>query len=153
LTNIQGPNRGSVTGLNGVSASSAKKTGAVASRALGGIAGKMADTISSALALGGEEDEPDFSQGGNDPYDIEEMVEELANELPGGPTERGALSRSLHEFVQEGAALFLARPESRSLAFIERVIASGQNNDAPADLASVTNAIDHATIKIKAAIT
>jgi hypothetical protein len=152
LTNIQGSNRGTINSIGGVAAGLNKKTGAVASRALGGIAGKMADTISAALSLGGEDDEPDFSQGGSDPYEIEEVVEALAGELSGGPKEKGALSRSLHEFVQEGAALFLARPESRSLAFIERVIASGQNNDAPADLASVTDAVEHATIMIKAAL-
>lgn len=152
MSNIQGPNRGSVNVVGGVAGATAKKAGAVASRALGGIAGKMADTISSALALTGEEEEPDFSQGGGDAYDVEDVVDELANELAGGPKERGALSRSLHAFVQEGAALFLARPESRSLAFIEQVIASGQNNDAAADMASVADAVDRATNQIKAAI-
>jgi hypothetical protein len=152
VSNIQGPNLGNIGAVTGVQSPVAQKTGQVASRALAGVAGKMAGTISSALALTGEQEEPDYNQGGGDPYDIEDIVEELASELAGGPTERGALTRSLHAFVQEGAALFIARPESRSLAFIENVISSGQNNDQPADMASVADAIDGATVKIKAAI-
>jgi hypothetical protein len=153
VSNIQGPNLGNVGAVTGVQSPVARKTGQVASRTLAGVAGKMAGTISSALALTGEQEEPDYSQGGGgDPYDIEDIVEELASELAGGPKERGALTRSLHAFVQEGAALFLARPESRSLAFIENVISNEQNNDQPADMASVADAIDVATVKIKAVI-
>jgi hypothetical protein len=154
VTNIQGPNLGNIGAIASVQTPIAKKAGPMASRVLAGVAGKMAGTISSALALTGEQEEPDYNQGGNsDPYDIEDVVEELATELSGGPKERGALTRSLHAFVQEGAALFIARPESRSLAFIESVISNGQNNDQPADMSSVTDAIDTATSKLKAAIT
>ncbi len=154
MSNIQGPNLGNIGAVAAAQSPVAKKAGPVASRALAGIAGKMAGTISSALALTGEQEEPDYNQGGgSDLYDIDDVVEELASELSGGPKERGALTRSLHAFVQEGAALFIARPESRSLAFIESVIANGQSNDQPADMASVTDAIENATTKIKASIT
>ena len=153
MSNIQGPNLGNIGAVVAAQTPVAKKTGPVASRALAGIAGKMAGTISSALALTGEQEEPDYNQSGNsDPYDIDDVVEELAQELSGGPKERGVLTRSLHAFVQESAALFIARPESRSLAFIESVISSGQNNDQPAEMSSVIDAIENATVKIKASI-
>jgi N-acetylglucosamine-6-phosphate deacetylase len=126
--------------------------GVIAQRAMTEVAGKMAASINDALGLAGGET-GQWQGNGNDPYEIEQMAEALATELGGSASEIGELSRALHAFVQESAALFAARPESRSLAFIQTVIGEGLiENGAIADLPAVTRHIDAATTGLHGAI-
>ncbi|NJM50047.1 MAG: hypothetical protein HC843_03495 [Sphingomonadales bacterium] len=70
---------------------------------------------------------------------------------PGSAADRGRLTRSLHEFAIEGAALFAARPEARALSHIQTAIAAVQNAPASSDasLRSIADAVDSATSAIR----
>jgi hypothetical protein len=133
----------------GASASAGK----VAHQAMGDLAGKMAGSIGNALGVTGISGTDQWQGNSNDPYDIEEMVEELASGIGGTASEAGELSRALHAFVQESAALFAARPESRSLAFLHTVINEGSSgSEAIASLSSVSKHVDAATMLVRGAI-
>jgi hypothetical protein len=116
---------------------------------MGSIAGKMAGNIAQALRLANDDSAEPWSGNGNDPYDIEDMVGEMAKELKGGPSDIGELSRALHAFVQEGAAYFAARPESRSLGKLADLITAQSVSTEEASLRSVASIVDNATLRLR----
>jgi hypothetical protein len=128
--------------------------GKVAQQVMGDLAGKMAGSIGDALGLIGISGADQWKGNSNDPYDIEDIVEELASGIGGNASEAGELSRALHAFVQESAALFAARPESRSLAFLQTVINEGSDSgsDVIASLSAVSQHVDAATILLRGVI-
>ncbi len=123
--------------------------GAVAQAAMSGLAGKMATSIGGALGLMGNGGADQWQGNGNDPYGIEDLVEELQQDIGGSASETGELSRALHAFVQESAALFAARPESRSLAFVRTVIGERDSSDAVVSLAAVSRHVVAATAALR----
>jgi hypothetical protein len=127
--------------------------GKIAHQAMGDLAGKIAGSIGDALGLTGAGGADQWQGNSNDPYDIEEVVEELASGIGGTASEAGELSRALHGFVQESAALFAARPESRSLAFLHTVINEGSSgSDVVASLSAVSQHIEATTMLLRGAI-
>jgi hypothetical protein len=149
MSNITGPGRTTITSVGGTSGPNKPDAGAVAGGAMGSIAGKMAGNIAKALRLSGEETTEPWSGNNSDPYDIEELVRAMAQELEGGPSDVGALSRALHGFVQEGAAYFAARPESRSLAKLAALIGTETGSIVPANLRSVAAIVEGATSRLR----
>jgi hypothetical protein len=149
VSNISGPTRPNLSSLGAIAASGKRNAGAVASGAMGSITGKMAGNIAQALRLAGEENAEPWSGSGNDPYDIEELVEGMAKELEGSPSDVGELSRALHAFVQEGAAYFAARPESRSLGKLAALIDAQATAKSDASLRSVASLVDGATLRLR----
>jgi hypothetical protein len=151
MTRIKAGGTGAIQGA-GLGASS-PSSGAVAQQAMGDLAGKMAGSLSGALGLIGADGADQWQGNGTDPYEIDELVEELASDIGGTASEAGELSRALHAFVQESAALFAARPESRSLAFLRTVINEGSSDsDAIASLSAVSRHVDTATTLLRGGI-
>lgn len=109
-------------------------------------------SIGTALGLtGGEADQ--WRGNGNDPYEIDDMVEALSAELGGNASDAGELSRAFHAFVQESAALFAARPESRSLAYMQSVISEPASDvNAVASLQAISQHVETATTALRGAI-
>ncbi len=139
---------GAASAVQGAASAGGASAGAVAGQAMAGLAGKMAASIGGALGLTGSAT-GQWQGNGNDPYEIEELVEALASEIGGTAADAGELSRALHGFVQESASLFAARPESRSLAFLNTVISEAFGSDTAATLAAVSQQVDAATIRLR----
>jgi hypothetical protein len=152
MTRIRTGGSGASAAIPAIGHGGGFSAGALARRAMTDLAGKMAASINDALGLtGGETGQ--WQGNSNDPYEIEQMVEAIATELGGTASEVGELSRALHAFVQESAALFAARPESRSLSYIRSVIGEGATGgESMANLATVTRHIDAATTGLQDAI-
>jgi hypothetical protein len=140
---------------SGVSLGGVSKAGKGASAAAGGamtaVAGRVATALAKELRLA--RDERDASHGGStsDPYAIDALAAELTAEIGGGPSDVGTLSRALHQFAQETAALMGARPESGSVQAISDAITTSKNGDAPvvqANIADIVQLIDRATLRI-----
>ena len=149
MTNIRSGITGATSGAQAVSLGNNNTAGNVAHAAMSTVAGKMAGSISSALNLTNDNSADQWQGNGNDPYEIDEMAEALAKELGGSASDVGELSRALHEFVQESASLFAARPESRSLAFLQSIIQNKGNHDTAATLPAVAKQIDAATSELR----
>lgn len=152
MTRIRTGGSGASVAVQATGHGGGSSAGAAAHQAMTDLAGKMAASINDALGLtGGETGQ--WQGNGNDPYDIEQMVDALAAEFGGSASEVGELSRALHAFVQESAALFAARPESRSLSFIRAVIGEGATgSDSVANLSTVTRHVDAATTGLHGSI-
>ena len=145
MTRIGNTTTNATVSVGGTAGGGTPSSGALAATVLTGLAGKMANAVSGALNLTGGDAAGSWQGNGNDPYDIEELVAELSDQVDGSPADAGELSRALHGFVQESAALFLARPESRSLTQLQSVIAGIADSDAAASLSSLTKNVDAAT--------
>ena len=113
------------------------------------VAGKMAGSISAALNLANADAADQWQGNKSDPYEAEQLAAALAEKLGGSASDVGNLSRALHELVQEGAALFGVRPESRSLALLQSLTNDSAGSDAAASLASVAKQIDTTTSNLQ----
>jgi hypothetical protein len=112
---------------------------------MSGLAGKMVQNIGSALRLTGNDATGSWQGNPNDPYEIAELVANLAHDVKGSPADAGELSRALHSFVQESASLFTARPESRSLAHLQQMIEQASGGGGALTYASLTQKVNTAT--------
>jgi hypothetical protein len=145
MTKISLGNIGATTSVGGVGGSGAgQSTGALAGAMMSSLAAKVAQNIGNALNLPGTGASP-WQGNGNDPYEIAELVDSLKGEVQGTPADAGELSRALHAFVQESAALFAARPESGSLQQLQNAVAQMSANGGTPTLAGLTKKIDGAT--------
>jgi hypothetical protein len=152
MTRIGSPSTTAANAVGGAAASGgAPTTGSLAGTLMTALAGKMAQNIGSALRLAGNENSGAWQGNGNDPYEIDELVAELAKDVGGSPTDAGELNRALHAFVQESAALFAARPESRSLIQLQSVIANLSADAEKPTLSGLAQKVDAATHAIVAA--
>ncbi len=149
MTNIRSGATGASSGVQAVNLGNNSSAGHVAHAAMSTLAGKMAGSISSALNLTNDQSADQWQGNGNDPYEVDEMAEALAKELGGSASDVGELSRALHEFVQESAVLFTARPESRSLAFLQSVIQDKGDRNTAATLPAIAKQIDAATSDLR----
>ncbi len=146
MTRVGSSSVGNANAVGGAGASSNGPTaGALAGSLMSGLAGKMAQNIGSALRLAGNENAGSWQGNGNDPYEIDELVADLAKDVTGSPTDAGELNRALHAFVQESAALFAARPESRSLMQLQAVITQMSENGGKPTLSGLAQKVDAAT--------
>lgn len=134
--------------LRGVGAAKGGPAGAAA-LAMTQVAGRVAQAMTQELGLA-EVDARDRYTGGsaNDAYGVEDMAAELSDALGGVPADKSRIARALHEFVQEGASLVAARPESRSLEQLEGVIAAiggdgsrGVGSDVDRAIAAIDDAV------------
>jgi hypothetical protein len=147
VTNGVSLNRRSGVSLSGIGSGGAGGAGSLADGAMNAVAGRVATALAKELRL--TRDDRDAGQGGSnsDPYAIDALAQELSAELGGGPSETGSLSRALHEFAQETAALMGARPESTSVAAIQKAIAAGQGGSTQintvADVIAMIDATSH----------
>jgi hypothetical protein len=144
MTNISIGNIGATTSVGGVGSSGGQTTGALARAMMTTLASKVAQNIGNAFNLPGTGTSP-WQGNGNDPYEIAELVDSLKGEVQGSPAEAGELSRALHAFVQESAALFAARPESASLQVVQSAVAQMSSSGGAPTLAGLTQKIDGAT--------
>lgn len=137
--------------LRGIGAAKGGPTGAAAS-AMSQVAGRVAQAMTQEFGLA-EIDPRDRYTGGtaSDAYGVDEMAAELSNALGGVPADRGRLARALHDFVQEGAALVAARPESRSLEKLETAIAASADSarGGGRDVDRALSAIDDAVARLR----
>jgi hypothetical protein len=109
------------------------------------LAGKVANNIGQSLNLIGNGSTDAWQGNANDPYEIAELVAELSGDVTGSPAEAGELTRALHSFVQESAALFGARPESESLKKLQTAIGAVSSNGGTATFAALTQRVESAT--------
>lgn len=103
------------------------------SGALTEVASRVASALAHALRLASEVSAQQGVHGSvADPYQIDDIAAQLADQLGGSKADSGSLARALHEFARESAALIGARPHSQSFAAIERAIAkaTGENGEA-----------------------
>lgn len=135
--------------MTGASLGNTASAGSAAHTAMSMVAGKVAKSITQALNLTQDQSAGQWQGNNNDPYEIEELTEALAKNLGGSASDAGELSRALHEFVQESAALFAARPESRSLAMLQSAIDGRNIGDTAATLPAVVQHIDAATVALR----
>ncbi len=148
MNGIGGADRRRIGAVSGAAPAPSASAGSVASNAMNGIASRMASSVATLLKLAGDEGGGSSWQGG-DPYEVDALANELGGQLAGSAADKGRLSHSLHEFVREGAALFLARPEAKALAHIEAAIGAAGQDGTLADARAVANAVDRATEAIK----
>jgi hypothetical protein len=114
------------------------------------IAGRVASALAKALRLAGEVGSRQ-STGSSDPYQIDEVANELATQMGGNSADAGRIARALHEFAQESASLIGARPHSNSFAAIERAIEKGTSDNGEANtVESAIAAIDRSTGYVRA---
>jgi hypothetical protein len=144
MTKISTGSIGATTSLSGIGSTTGQTTGALAGAMMTSLASKVAQNIGSAFNLPGTGTSP-WQGNGNDPYEIAELVDSLKGEVQGSPAEAGELSRALHAFVQESAALFAARPESASLQQVQSAVAQMSSDGGAPTLAGLTQKIDGAT--------
>ena len=151
MTNIQSPSLSGATAAGKIGLSAKRSSSAAASSVMGKLSGRVAGSIGRALRLV-EEEREDRQQGGqhDDPYEIAELVEELSKEIPGNSVDAGLVSRSLHEFAYEVAALVMARPQSSSFHFLERLIAEQDATKGDANMAELAAIIEKTTAKLQA---
>jgi hypothetical protein len=124
---------------------------AAAAQAMTQVAGRVATAMTAELGLA-DVDARDRYTGGtaSDAYGVEDMAAALTRELGGGPADRGAVARALHEFAREGATLVAARPESRSLERLESAIASaGDAKAMGSEIERAIAAIDDAVSRLQ----
>jgi hypothetical protein len=151
MTNIQSQSLSGAAAVGKVGAATKRSSSAAASSVMGKLSGRVAGSVGRALRLV-EEDRGERQQGGqrDDPYEIEAMVEELSREIPGNTLAVGLVSRSLHEFAHEVAALIMARPQSSSLSFLERLIAEQGATKGEANMSELATIIEKTTAKLQA---
>ncbi len=151
MTNIGGSSPINATAIGAIAADSKKTTKDVASAVMGAVSGRVAGSISNALRLIGDEEDQHQSGGGqqDDPYAIEELVSALTDEIAGTAAATGYVSRCLHEFAQEAAALIAARPESRSLAYLQSLVAGQDGGTGEANMTDLAAAIANTTAKLR----
>ncbi|MGL5837621.1 MAG: hypothetical protein ACRCY3_03880 [Sphingorhabdus sp.] len=153
MTRIKAGGSGAISAAQAAGSSAGASAGAIAQQAMTGLAGKMAASVGGALGLTGNAGADQWQGNGKDPYQIEDLVEELTASIGGSASEAGELSRAFHAFVQEGAALFAARPESRSLTFVHSVIGNiDRDGGAVVSLAAVSHLVDSATTALRGAV-
>ncbi len=150
MTRIGTGASGATGAVGSTAAASSPTAGAVAGSLMTGLAGKMAQNIGNAFKMPGHESADAWQGNPNDPYEIAELVEALSQDVQGSPADAGELTRALHGFVQESATLFAARPESRSLAHLQQVIAHASDNGGTATYATLTQKVNAATQLIAA---
>ncbi len=145
MTRISKSNIGAAASVGGVGGSGAgPSTGALAGAMMASLAAKVAQNIGGAFNLPGTGASP-WHGNSNDPYEIAELVDSLKGEVQGSPADAGELSRALHAFVQESAALFAARPESGSLQQLQNAVAQMSVNGGTPTFAALAQKIDRAT--------
>jgi hypothetical protein len=124
------------------------------SGALTEVASRVASALARALRLASEVG-ANQSLSGNaaDPYQIDEIASQLADQLGGNKADGGSIARALHEFARESAALIGARPHSHSFAAIERAIAkaTSENGEARTVRAAVV-AIERTTDYVRSGV-
>lgn len=150
MTRIGSNAAGAASAVGSTTSGSGPTAGAVAGSLMSGLAGKMAQNIGSAFKLIGNDSTGAWQGNANDPYEIAELVAELSENVEGSPADAGKLSRALHSFVQESATLFAARPESRSLAYLQQVIDKASVNGGAPTYAVLTQKVNSATQSIMA---
>jgi hypothetical protein len=115
------------------------------------IAGRVASALAKALLLAGEVGSRQSTGSSSDPYQIDEVANELATQMGGNSADAGRIARALHEFAQESASLIGARPHSNSFAAIERAIEKGTSDNGEANtVESAIAAIDRSTGYVRA---
>lgn len=93
--------------------------GAQATSAMTRIANRVATTLSREFGLVDPDARGGYPGGSaNDAYGVGEIAAELATALGGTPADAGRLSRALHEFAAEAAALIAAKPGSRAVGAV-----------------------------------
>jgi hypothetical protein len=150
MTRIGSNATGAAGAISAAAGGNGPTAGAVAGSLMTGLAGKMAQNIGSALKLVGNESTDAWQGNANDPYEIAELVAELSKDVNGSPADAGELNRALHSFVQESAAMFAARPESRSLTNLQQAIAQASANGGTPTYAVLTQKVNSATQSIMA---
>ena len=136
--------------LRGVGTSRGGPAGAAA-HAMAQVAGRVATAMTAELGLASVDARDRYTGGtAGDAYGVEELAATLADELGGGPADRGHVARALHDFVREGATLVAARPESRSLERLESAIAEAANASGKgSDVERAIAAIDDAVVRLQ----
>jgi hypothetical protein len=124
--------------------------GGVAASTLAQAAGRLGQTIASALGLPGA-DQTGPWQGGSthDGYGLDELADALSQQLGGGPADRGALARALHDFATEAASLLAARPQSVSFETIAAVIGASSDPQSGSGIRDAIAVIERATSDLK----
>lgn len=144
MTKVNTGNIGATTSVGSASGSAGQTAGALAGAMMASLAAKVAQNIGGAFNLPGTGASP-WQGNSNDPYEIAQLVDSLKGEVQGSPADAGELSRALHAFVQESAALFAARPESGSLQQLQNAVAQMSVNGGTPTLSALTQKIDGAT--------
>lgn len=153
MTRIRSGGPAATGALQAAGLGTAPSASAVAQSAMTDLAGKIASSVGGAFGLTGSDSADQWQGNSNDPYDIEELVESLVSGVGGSASEAGELSRALHAFVQEGAALFAARPESKSLMFLSSVIGhDGSDKTVVLSLTAIAQHVDAATNLLRGAV-
>lgn len=159
MTNIQSPSLSGAAAAGKIGGTSKRSSSAAASSVMGKLSGRVAGTIGRALRLVDEDGEDRQHGGGHgggrggqhdDPYEITELVDQLSKEFPGNAAAIGLVTRSLHEFAHEVAALMMARPQSSSLSYLERLIAEQDVSKGEASMAELAAIIEKTTGKLQA---
>lgn len=124
--------------------------GDLATSAMSAVAGHVTAALAQALQLAGREGAGQGGHGRLEGYGIDELANELADGAAASPSERGQIARALNDFVCEGAALFVARPESGSLEQLQSAIGDGGTGGSLSlsEGQQVIAAIDRATTRI-----
>ncbi|HVJ02062.1 MAG TPA: hypothetical protein VM662_07765 [Sphingomonas sp.] len=110
-------------GTGRVSGASLGATGGVATpgeqaaAAMTTLTNRVATTLARELGLAGHSRGRSSGVAG-DLYGVEQIARELAAALGGAPADAGRLSRALHEFTSEAAALLAAKPRSSVLGAV-----------------------------------
>jgi hypothetical protein len=137
--------------LRGVGAAKGGPAGAAAS-AMTQVAGRVGQAMTQELGLAAVDPRDRYTGGtANDAYGVEDLAAELSDALGGVPADRGRMARALHEFVQEGASLVAARPESRSLERLEGAIAASADGSrgSGSDVDRAITTIDDAVARLR----
>ncbi|MFC4293075.1 hypothetical protein ACFOWX_11680 [Sphingorhabdus arenilitoris] len=148
-----------MTGIDGIRRKIISNVGAagkgasannVAAQEMSGIAGRIGAALSDAFNLVDGDGNGGFGDS-TDPYEIETICDDLQKTYPGSAADRGRLTRSLHDFAIEGAALFAARPEARALSHIQKAIEAAEKapDVGDASLRTIADAVDRATSLIR----
>jgi hypothetical protein len=151
MTRIGSNGAGATGAVGAANAGGGSAAGPVAGSLMANLAGKVANNIGQSLNLMGNGSADAWQGNANDPYEIAELVAELSGDVSGSPADAGELTRALHSFVQESAALFGARPESGSLTKLQSAIEAVSSNGGIATFAALTQKVESATQSISEA--
>jgi chorismate mutase len=124
------------------------------SGALTEVASRVASALARALRLASEVGAHQSLNGSvTDPYQIDDIAAQLADQLGGSKADSGSLARALHDFARESAALIGARPHSQSFSAIERAIAKATSENGEAQTVSTAIiAIERTTNYVKSGV-
>jgi hypothetical protein len=111
-----------------------------AAAALSTLSVRVAQTIAGALGLA-ERSAGAPAGGRGDFYGIDALAGELAAALGASPAEAGRLTRALHDYAGEVAALLAARPHSSALARISDLQVDPQDDNGRRDYSPADRAI------------